>query len=523
MAKSIPSIFYLLLLTSHLQAARILIVLPLPLWSHYMQFHPLWQSLAERGHNVTVYSAFPPETPIPNFRHVDLTLPKIKDVFDSYDHFERKAIQASQSNFEQGIYTQNLLFNFGIFISQEVFANRAFQDLLHSNDTYDLVILESFFGQEALAVLGHKFQAPIIAETSYGTPHNCFLFMGNPNLYAYMPDYKFAFPARMDFLQRLQNTAMGLYAHVVGDWWYFPKVDEIMRTFTKPEDNLPYIKTMMNNISATFIYSHPILESERPQVSNLIHVGGMHLKNEKLPKDLEDIMSNAPEGVVYVSFGSIIQPAKMPAELKDTLVRVFSKMRQTVLWRWKGTPIANLPKNIVQKNWVPQQAVLAHPNCRLFISHGGVNSVLEAIHHAVPLVGVDFYGDQKSNVQRMVDLGAAVPLSYFNITEKSLLWAANTVLDNESYKLAALKASRRFNDRQNSPLNTAIWWVEYVLRHHGAPHLRSAFDDLSWVEFLLLDVLAFVTVVLLTVLYVLLWIARAVKCRLYFAKKAKSE
>ncbi|XP_026679488.1 2-hydroxyacylsphingosine 1-beta-galactosyltransferase-like [Diaphorina citri] len=446
------------LLTSHLQAARILIVLPLPLWSHYMQFHPLWQSLAERGHNVTVYSAFPPETPIPNFRHVDLTLPKIKDVFDSYDHFERKAIQASQSNFEQGIYTQNLLFNFGIFISQEVFANRAFQDLLHSNDTYDLVILESFFGQEALAVLGHKFQAPIIAETSYGTPHNCFLFMGNPNLYAYMPDYKFAFPARMDFLQRLQNTAMGLYAHVVGDWWYFPKVDEIMRTFTKPEDNLPYIKTMMNNISATFIYSHPILESERPQVSNLIHVGGMHLKNEKLPKDLEDIMSNAPEGVVYVSFGSIIQPAKMPAELKDTLVRVFSKMRQTVLWRWKGTPIANLPKNIVQKNWVPQQAVL-DPSFEFCFS----------------------------------------------------------------YKLAALKASRRFNDRQNSPLNTAIWWVEYVLRHHGAPHLRSAFDDLSWVEFLLLDVLAFVTVVLLTVLYVLLWIARAVKCRLYFAKKAKSE
>lgn len=97
-----------------------------------------------------------------------------------------------------------------------MFANRAFQDLLHSNDTYDLVILESFFGQEALAVLGHKFQAPIIAETSYGTPHNCFLFMGNPNLYAYMPDYKFAFPARMDFLQRLQNTAMGEFGDIIG-------------------------------------------------------------------------------------------------------------------------------------------------------------------------------------------------------------------------------------------------------------------------------------------------------------------
>lgn len=98
------------------------------------------------------------------------------------------------------------------------------------------------------------------------------------------------------------------------------------------------------------------------------------------------------------------------------------------------------------------------------------------------------------------------------------------ILHSFSYKFAAIKARERFNDRQNSPLDTAIWWVEYVLRHNGAPHLRSAFDDLSWTEFLLLDVLAFVLAVLLTVSYILFRIGIAIKfCIMYpFATKSKA-
>jgi len=35
-----------------------------------------------------------------------------------------------------------------------------------------------------------------------------------------------------------------------------------------------------------------------------------------------------------------------------------------------------------------------------------------------------------------------------------------------------------------------VYWTEYVIRHKGAPHLRSAVLDLAWYQYLLLDVIA---------------------------------
>jgi glucuronosyltransferase len=39
-------------------------------------------------------------------------------------------------------------------------------------------------------------------------------------------------------------------------------------------------------------------------------------------------------------------------------------------------------------------------------------------------------------------------------------------------------------------MEQAMYWMEYVIRHKGAPHLRSAILDLVWYQYLLLDVIA---------------------------------
>lgn len=64
-----------------------------------------------------------------------------------------------------------------------------------------------------------------------------------------------------------------------------------------------------------------------------------------------------------------------------------------------------------------------------------------------------------------------------------------------SYKENAMAVSRAFRDRPMSPLNTAIFWTEYVIRHRGAPHMRSAALELSWYQYLLLDVIAVLFVI----------------------------
>lgn len=46
-----------------------------------------------------------------------------------------------------------------------------------------------------------------------------------------------------------------------------------------------------------------------------------------------------------------------------------------------------------------------HPDLKLFISHGGLFSSLEATYHGVPVLGMPVFGDQFTNVGKMVAEG----------------------------------------------------------------------------------------------------------------------
>lgn len=59
-------------------------------------------------------------------------------------------------------------------------------------------------------------------------------------------------------------------------------------------------------------------------------------------------------------------------------------------------------------------------------------------------------------------------------------------------------------DHPMKSLDRAVWWIEYVLRHNGTKHLRSPTVDISWIQYLLLDVI--LCVLLLTFLGVSLFV-----------------
>jgi len=49
------------------------------------------------------------------------------------------------------------------------------------------------------------------------------------------------------------------------------------------------------------------------------------------------------------------------------------------------------------ETFVAQKAVLAHPNVRMFYTHGGINSMIEALHFGVPVLCTPFHTDQMDN------------------------------------------------------------------------------------------------------------------------------
>lgn len=57
-------------------------------------------------------------------------------------------------------------------------------------------------------------------------------------------------------------------------------------------------------------------------------------------------------------------------------------------------------------------------------------------------------------------------------------------------------------------MDTAIYWTEYVIRHRGAPHMRTAGADLPLYKYLLLDVTAALVTAMVTILYAIYFILK---------------
>lgn len=53
-------------------------------------------------------------------------------------------------------------------------------------------------------------------------------------------------------------------------------------------------------------------------------------------------------------------------------------------------------------------------------------------------------------------------------------------------------------DQPMSPLDRAVWWIEHVLRHAGARHLRAPAANMSWAQYYELDLILLVLGALLT-------------------------
>lgn len=77
-----------------------------------------------------------------------------------------------------------------------------------------------------------------------------------------------------------------------------------------------------------------------------------------------------------------------------------------------------------------------------------------------------------------------------------------------------------FHDRPLKPLDNAVYWIEYVVRHNGAHHLKTAGNSLNWIQFLCLDVV----IVILSCLFLCLTISFCTmkKVYSYYIKRNKS-
>lgn len=106
-------------------------------------------------------------------------------------------------------------------------------------------------------------------------------------------------------------------------------------------------------------------------------------------------------------------------------------------------------------------------------------------------------------------MGAVV--HYEDISKENLLAAINSVF-NPQAQLNAKKVSYSFKNRIQTPLETAIWWVEHVAATGGAPLSKPYSVYMGAVAYHSWDVIAVLALILIAIVASWIWLLRQCLC-----------
>lgn len=129
----------------------------------------------------------------------------------------------------------------------------------------------------------------------------------------------------------------------------------------------------------------------------------------------------------------------------------------------------------------------------------------EAAYCGVPMVMTPMYGDQFHNSAVIKARGMGSIVHYEDINEETITAAIREALSDEVMSNAK-KVSYTYRNRPRTPLETAIWWTEYVAATQGAPLLKSPSMNMSTIAYYSFDVYATIVAVFGLVIFLPIYV-----------------
>ncbi|XP_049742078.1 UDP-glucuronosyltransferase 2B4-like isoform X2 [Elephas maximus indicus] len=467
-----------------------------PEYSHWMNIKTILDELIQRGHEVTVltssasilidpskpsaikFEVYPTSLTKDDFEFLfmnlirKLTYDLPKDTF--WTHFS--ALQ--ETIWEYSDCLERLC-------KDVVFNKKLMMKLQESR--FDVVLADAVFPCGEL--LAELLKIPLVYSVRFTFGYTIEKYSGgllSPP--SYVPVVMSELPDRMTFMERVKNMIYVLYF----DFWF--------QTFNEKKWNQFYSEILgkpttlsetMGKAEIWLVRNYWDFQFPRPFLPHFHFVGGLHCKPANpLPKEIEEFVeSSGKHGVVVFTLGSMV--TNITEERANTIASALAQIPQKVLWRFDGKKPDTLGPNTRLFKWIPQNDLLGHPKTKAFITHGGANGIYEAIYHGIPMVGIPLFADQPDNIAHMKVKGAAVSLDMDTMTNIDLLNAFKTVIYDPFYKENAMRLSAIHHDQPVKPLDLAAFWIEFVMRHKGAKHLRPAALSLTWYQYHSLDVIGF--------------------------------
>ncbi|XP_065563758.1 UDP-glycosyltransferase UGT5-like isoform X1 [Artemia franciscana] len=489
----------LILISRQAIAHRILFIDPIGTKSHHNSYVPLCFELVNREHDVTFLSFARS-----GIKHENFT----ERIIEGANEISKKFVSNMFDNKEESFHIFKVLWknvNLMSEVALMMHENEKLKQIIHQD--YDLVVFSLIFSELMLPIATERGIPFIVISPNalFGGYSKYFGVQIHPS---YVPSLMTKYVPPLKFLERVFNSVIELSLVLIMKALFSYSSEPIVRQYFPTVNSLDELFYMNSGV---LINTHLNTAYSVPLPENVVEIGGIHCRPSKpLPKDLEDFIDEGKDGFILLSLGSAIPMKYVPEKKRQALFNVFSKLSQQVFIKWDGEAPSTVPSNVKLLKWAPQQDLLGHSNIRLFVTHGGLYSLQEAIFHSTPVIGIPVGNDQGQNLARAEKEGYAKVLTWEELDENTLGSAINEVLYNESYKINAERLSNIFRDQPETPLQRAVYWIEYIIRHKGAHHLKHPGLHLPWYQTSLFDVLLFLGAIVLIIVYINFVIARRI-------------
>ncbi|XP_049892614.1 UDP-glucuronosyltransferase 2B17-like [Epinephelus moara] len=494
--------------------------------SHWVNMKVLIQELHSRGHEITVIR---PRNSW--FIKAESHLYQLIDLGDVtehdasfFDHFMTRMLQyrrdfhiSTTAFFRAGEETMKMLYDANkaiVDLMEEIFEDVKLMQFLQEAK-YDVVLTDPCFGGGVL--LAHRLGVPLVFNvrwTILGEGHGTIA----PSPLSYVPIPGAELTDKMTFWQRVKNVVLALLVlknqATMHESLYTPFVHRHFGPDVHYNDLVQAADIWLMRTDFTF-------EFPRPTMPNVVYMSGFQCKPSKpLPQHLEDfVQSSAEHGVIIMSLGTLV--GTLPEDIAEHVAAAFAQLPQRVIWKHAGKRPSTLGNNTLLLDWLPQNDLLGHPKTRVFVAHGGTNGVQEAIYHGVPIVGLPLMFDQDDNLFRMRARGVAKVMDIGTLNKDNFLEALKAVLYEPSYRENMQELSRLHRDQPMKPLDRAMFWIEFVMRHKGAAHLKTDAYKMSWIQYHSIDVIALLLVSSVVLLLICILTVKCLCCKVFGWMKEK--
>ncbi|XP_055901886.1 UDP-glucosyltransferase 2-like [Eupeodes corollae] len=557
------TIFVLIAATFNLtQGARILVILPVPLRDHQIVYRPLVESLAKRGHNLTIVTTDPENfvnlTSASSVTNGGSVHPKQVELIDLSFAHELSVLNMlkNQENMMSGSDMMLTVFHVMRTVAVAELKSPQMQGLLMSNNTvrrhqrrlsnahnngnrdregeYDAVLVD-WSGPALMNAFAHKFKAPLIGITPGGAYITSHEVIGNPNHPVAFPSIFMPFSEDLSLFQRVASTIFTLKSRYLYFNEELPKQDEIVKKFFGP--GTPSIWEIESNADLLLVNCYQALGNARPVGPTTIHMGGIHaIEDKSLPWHLQHFLesqaninagadgggavgSSSGSGngggsiggnniVAYINLGAMLTRAFVESHRMEKLVKILEKSSFDVVLNTNGIGdgyALNTTTRMYQGSDFEQESLLAHENVKLFITPGGQRDIEDAIHHKVPILGISFSSNLEHYLLQIIKHDAGLVSNFDMESSAELLAKIEAFAITQRYQKNINKLHKILTDEPMRPVERAVWWIEYVLRNNGTQHLRHSWVKLSWVQYLLLDVVLAVSLITCAFIFAVVW------------------